>query len=166
MLFLFCVWLIVICVLIVVVVMIVFSGVNIYIVCSDMLEGILSQICQLIESYVVNIIEWVCSKCIIIGVMKQVLKQSDVLFIVVVVQEVGFFDDVYIGYFDKCMLVLYLMLVGYDLIVWFWYKQVVDVGKLVFIVFYVDVIIGKLVVIFVELVSDKGILQVVLGLDV
>ena len=121
--------LIVICVLIVAVAMIVLSGANIYTVRSDTLEGISTQTRQLTESYAANITEWVRSKRIITGAMKQALKQSDVLPIVAAAQEAGSFDDAYIGYPDKRMLALHPMPAGYDPTARPWYKQAVDAGK-------------------------------------
>lgn len=106
--------LIVICVLIVAIAMIVLSAANITTVRSDTLAAISTQTQQLTESHAANISEWVRSKRVATGAMKQALKQSDVLPIVAAAQEAGSFDDAYIGYPDKRMLGLHPMPPGYD----------------------------------------------------
>jgi len=158
--------LIVICVLIVAFAMIVLSAANIYTVRSDTLDAISGQTRQLTESYASNITDWVRSKRIITGAMKQALKQSDVLPIVAAAQEAGTFDDAYIGYPDKRMLALHPMPAGYDPTARPWYKQAVETGKPVLTAPYVDATTGKLVVTFAEPVGGKDSLQAVLGSDV
>ncbi|MBG7620490.1 HAMP domain-containing protein [Herbaspirillum sp. AP02] len=158
--------LIVICVLIVAIAMIVLSAANIYTVRGDTLEAISSQTRQLTESHAANIGEWVNSKRIITGAMKQALKQSDVLPIVAAAQEAGAFDDAYIGYPDKRMLALHPMPDGYDPTGRPWYKQALAAGKPVLTAPYVDASTGKLVVTFAEPVGVGDKLQAVLGSDV
>jgi|GEM_PF-25342 len=158
--------LIFICVLIVALAMIILSAANIFTVRSDTLEAISSQTQQLTESHAANISEWVRSKRVVTGAMKQALKQSDVLPIVAAAQEAGSFDDAYIGYPDKRMLALHPMPAGYDPTVRPWYKQAVEAGKPVLTAPYVDATTGKLVVTFAEPVGDKSNLQAVLGSDV
>ena len=104
--------LIFICVLIVALAMIILSAANIFTVRSDTLEAISSQTQQLTESHAANISEWVRSKRVVTGAMKQALKQSDVLPIVAAAQEAGSFDDAYIGYPDKRMLALHPLFNG------------------------------------------------------
>ncbi|WP_017451586.1 methyl-accepting chemotaxis protein [Herbaspirillum rubrisubalbicans] len=158
--------LIVLCVLIVAIAMIVLSAANITTVRSDTLAAISTQTQQLTESHAANISEWVRSKRVATGAMKQALKQSDVLPIVAAAQEAGSFDDAYIGYPDKRMLALHPMPPGYDPTARPWYKQAVEAGKSVLTAPYVDATTGKLVVSFAEPVMDKGSLQAVLGSDV
>ncbi|MDR6397214.1 methyl-accepting chemotaxis protein [Herbaspirillum seropedicae] len=158
--------LIFICVLIVALAMIILSAANIFTVRSDTLEAISSQTQQLTESHAANISEWVRSKRVVTGAMKQALKQSDVLPIVAAAQEAGSFDDAYIGYPDKRMLALHPMPAGYDPTARPWYKQAVEAGKPVLTAPYVDATTGKLVVTFAEPVGDKSNLQAVLGSDV
>jgi methyl-accepting chemotaxis protein len=158
--------LIVICVLIVAVSMIVLSVANVYTVRHDTLASLISQSEQLTDSHAANIADWVRSKRIITGSMKQALKQSDVLPIVGAAKEAGAFDDAYIGYPDKRMLSLHPMPPGYDPTGRPWYLQAVREGKPVLTAPYVDATTHKLVVTFAEPVGEKDKLEAVVASDV
>jgi methyl-accepting chemotaxis protein len=157
--------LIILCVLILALAMIALCGTNIYTVRRDTLSSLADQTHQLTQAHADSIADWVRSKRVATGAMKQALKQTDVLPIVAATMEGGEFDDAYIGYPDKRMLALHPMPDGYDPTARPWYQQAVKAGKPVLTLPYIDATTGKLVVTFAEPVGGAN-LQAVVGSDV